>query len=254
VGRLEGKIALVTGGASVPGLGSATAQRFAEEGAFVYVTDRDGAGAEAVAESIRQTGGQAAAMAQDVTSEEDWDKVFARIEADQGRLNILVNNAGIAVLRMISDLSFADWKLQNAVCLDSVYHGTHRAVSLMRKSKSTGSIINISSVAGLVGVPACSAYAAAKGGVRLFSKTVAVECARENIRVNSVHPGMIATNMMGVAQTDNADNYDAVEGGIPMGRLGDPSDIANVNLFLASDEAKYVTGAEFVVDGGMTAL
>ena len=251
--RLAGKIALVTGGASVPGLGSATARRFAEEGAVVYITDLDGAGAEKVAADIRKAGGQAHAMAQDVTSEADWDRVFAAIDVAHGRLDVLVNNAGIAVLRLIGDFTTADWLLQLNVNLNSVFYGTKRAVLAMRKAGRGGSIINISSVVGQVGVPACSAYGAAKGGVRLMSKSIAIECAAQNIRVNTVHPGMILTNMQDVAADDNADNYDATVAGIPMGRLGVPDDIANMNLFLASDEAQYITGAEFTVDGGLTA-
>lgn len=251
--RLANKIALVTGGASVPGLGSATAHRFAQEGAVVYVTDRDGAGAEKVAQAIRDAGGEAHALAHDVTSEADWDKVMAAIDAAHGRLDVLVNNAGIAVLRPIAELTTADWLLQNDVNLNSVFYGTKRAVLAMRKVGKGGSIINISSVVGQVGVPACGAYAAAKGGVRLFSKSIAVECGREGIRVNSVHPGMILTNMQGVALEDNAANYDATMALIPMGKMGEPDDIANMNLFLASDEAKYITGAEFTVDGGMIA-
>ena len=251
--RLAGKIALVTGGASVPGLGSATAIRFAEEGAFVYVTDRDGGGAEKVAAGIRDSGGQACALTHDVTDEAQWDAVFATIMADHGRLDVLVNNAGIAVLRMIEDFTTADWNLQNHVNLDSVFYGTKRAVIAMRKVGEGGSIINISSVAGLAGVPACAAYSAAKGGVRIFSKTVAMETAKDKIRVNTVHPGMILTNMQGGAEKDNADNYDAVLAMVPMGFMGDPLDVANMNLFLASDESRYCTGSEFVVDGGMMA-
>ena len=251
--RLAGKVTLITGGASVPGLGSSTARRFAEEGAVVYVTDRDGPGAEKVAQAIRDAGGQAHALPHDVTSEADWDRVMAAIEAEHGSLDVLVNNAGIAVLRLIGDFTTADWLLQVNVNLTSVFYGTKRAVLAMRKAGRGGSIINISSVAGQVGVPACGAYAAAKGGVRVFSKAIAVECAAENIRVNTVHPGMILTNMQGVAAEDNADNYDATLALIPMGRMGEPDDIANMNLFLASDEAKYITGTEFTVDGGMTA-
>lgn len=253
MGRLQGKIALVTGGASVPGLGSATAHRFAQEGAFVHVSDRDAAGAEKVAAAIRDAGGQAQAHAHDVTSEADWDRVMAAIDAANGRIDILVNNAGIAVLRPISEMTTEEWKLQNDVNLNSVYYGTRRAVGAMRKVGQGGSIINISSVAGLFGVPACGAYAASKGGVRIFSKAIALETARDLIRINTVHPGMILTNMQGVAEEDNAENYDATLALVPMGFMGEPDDIANMNLFLASDEAKYITGAEFVVDGGMTA-
>lgn len=251
--RLSGKIALVTGAASVPGLGSATAMRFAEEGAEVYLTDRDAAGAEAVAQGIRDKGGKAQAMAHDVTSEADWDRIMAAIDAAHGRLDVLVNNAGIAVLRLIEDFTTSDWKLQNDVNLNSVFYGTKRAVIAMRKAGNGGSIINISSFAGLFGVPACSAYAAAKGGVRIFSKVIAIECAKDKIRCNTVHPGMILTNMQAVAEEDNAANYDATLALIPMGFMGDPMDIANMNLFLASDEARYVTGTEMVVDGGMSA-
>lgn len=252
--RLTNKIALVTGGASVPGLGSATAQRFAEEGAFVYVTDMDADGVETVARGIREAGGQAVAMAHDVTSQKDWDKVFAAIEKAEGRLDIMVNNAGIAILGMIADVSDADWIRQNDVNLNSVFYGTQRAIKLMRKAGRGGSIINMSSVVGLIGVQGCSAYAAAKGGVRMFSKTAALECAREKIRVNSVHPGMIMTNMQKVALRDNPEQYDIISAAIPMGAFGEPADIANMNLFLASDESSYITGAEFVVDGGMVAM
>lgn len=253
MGRLQDKVALVTGAASVPGLGSATAKRFAEEGAIVWLTDRDGAGAEAVAADIRASGGRAHAAAHDVTSESDWDRVMAAIDAGQGRLDVLVNNAGIAVLRPIEEMTTADWNLQNDVNLTSVFHGTKRAVAAMRKAGNGGSIINLSSVAGLFGVPACGAYAASKGGVRLFSKVIALECAKDAIRCNSVHPGMILTNMQGVAAEDNAANYDATVALIPMGYMGDPIEIANMNLFLASDESRYVTGTEMVVDGGMAA-
>ncbi len=251
--RLAGKVALVTGGASVPGLGSATAIRFAEEGATVWLTDRDGPGAEAVAQSIRASGGDAHAMPHDVTSEADWDAVMAAIDAKHGRFDVLVNNAGIAVLGMIADVTADDWLLQNNVNLNSVFHGTKRAVIAMRKGGNGGSIVNISSVVGMVGVPGCGSYAAAKGGVRLFTKSVAMECAAEGIRINSVHPGMIMTNMQKVAVEDNQANYDATVALIPMKRFGDPLDIANMNLFLASDEAAYITGSEFVVDGGMIA-
>lgn len=254
MGRLDGKITLVTGAGNPRGLGAATAHRFAEEGAFVYLTDLDSDGAEAVAAAIRENGGQAEASSQDVTSEEGWDALIARIEAGHGRLDVLVNNAGIAVLKPLSALTAADWAKQNHVNLDSVFYGTKRAVELMRKVGKGGSIVNLSSIAGLVGVPGCGAYAAAKAGVAMFSKVVAMECAAENIRCNSVHPGMIETAMQDVARRDNPEEFKAIVAGIPMKRLGDPLDIANMNLFLASDEARYITGGQFVVDGGVTAM
>ncbi|GGN58780.1 dehydrogenase [Novosphingobium indicum] len=254
MGRLEGKITLVTGAGNERGLGAATAQRFAEEGAFVYLTDLDAAGAEAVADSIRAAGGKAEALVQDVTSEADWDKVFFAIEKGHGRLDVLVNNAGIAILKPLTMLTAADWEKQNRVNLDSVFYGTKRAVELMRKVGHGGSIINLSSIGGLVGVPACGAYGAAKGGVRIFSKVVAMECAAEGIRCNSVHPGMMETAMQDVARRDNPEGFKEIVASVPMKRLGTPLDIANMNLFLASDEANYVTGAEFTVDGGVTAM
>lgn len=254
MGRLEGKIALVTGAGNPRGLGAATAHRFAQEGAFVYLTDLDAPGAEGVAQSIRDAGGQAEAHAQDVASEASWDAVFATIEQGHGRLDALINNAGIAVLKPLEQLTAADWEKQNKVNLDSVFYGTQRAVALMRKQGGGGSIVNLSSIAGLVGVTMCGAYAAAKGGVRLFSKVVALECAADGIRCNSVHPGMIETAMQDVARRDNPDGFSQIVAGIPMRRMGTPLDIANMNLFLASDEANYITGCEFTVDGGVTAM
>jgi NAD(P)-dependent dehydrogenase (short-subunit alcohol dehydrogenase family) len=251
--RLANKIALITGSASVPGLGSATAQRFVAEGATVFVTDVDFDGAESVAQAIRDAGGKATALPHDVTSEADWDRVMAAIIAAEGRLDVLVNNAGIAILRTIDVVTTVEWLKQNDVNLNSVFYGTQRAVKAMRAHGQGGSIINMSSVLGHVGVPGCSAYAASKGGIRLFTKTVALETARDGIRVNSVHPGSILTNIQIIAKRDNPEQYDILAAAIPMGRLGDPIDIANMNLFLASDESRYITGAEFVVDGGMIA-
>jgi NAD(P)-dependent dehydrogenase (short-subunit alcohol dehydrogenase family) len=251
--RVEQKIALVTGAASVPGLGSATAQRLAQEGAFVYATDVDIAGASAVAMAICEAGGRALALAHDVTSESDWDRVFDAIRAAHGRLDVLVNNAGIAILRMIEVMTSAEYLKQINVNLHSVYYGTYRAVKEMRRVGEGGSIINVSSIVGQVGVPGCSAYAASKGGVRLFTKSVAMETARDRIRVNSVHPGMIMTNMQKVALADNPGQYEIISAAIPMGYMGEPLDIANCILFLASDESRYITGSEFTVDGGYTA-
>jgi NAD(P)-dependent dehydrogenase (short-subunit alcohol dehydrogenase family) len=250
--RVEGKIALVTGAGSEGGLGAATAARLAEEGATVFLTDIDGDGAEARAAEIRAQGGKATAMHQDVTSEQGWDDIVGKIVAANGRLDILVNNAGIAVLRMIQDMTAEEYARQMEVNMTSVFLGTRRAVAEMRRVGEGGAIVNLSSVAGLVGIPGVSAYAASKAGVRLFSKSIAMETAKENIRVNSVHPGMIWTSMQKVAIKDNPEQYDILTAGIPMGRMGEPVDIANCILFLASEEARYITGAEFVVDGGMT--
>jgi len=254
MGRLEGKIALVTGVGNARGLGAATARRFAQEGAIVHVSDLDLRGVEAIAQHIRAAGGRAEVHGQDVTSEAGWDEVIASIENSHGRLDVLVNNAGIAVLKMLDQLTGDDWRRQTSVNLDSVFYGTQRAVALMRKVGEGGSIVNISSIAGLIGVPAGAAYNAAKGGVRIFSKVVALECAADGIRCNSIHPGLMDTAMLDVARTDNGEALKLMAAGVPLGRLGSPLDIANMALFLASDEAGYITGAEFVVDGGVTAM
>lgn len=250
--RVENRVALVTGAGSSPGLGSATAVRLAEEGATVYLTDIDIEAAEARAVEIVAAGGKARALRQDVTSAGDWDEVVGTIVAEQGRLDILVNNAGIAVLRNLTDTQPAEFAKQMDVNLTSVFLGTQRAVAAMRL-RGGGSIINLSSVAGIVGVPGASAYTASKGAVRAFSKAVALETAKDRIRVNSVHPGVIWTNMQKLGAQDNADNMKALTASIPMGRMGEPVDVANCILFLASDESNYITGAEFVIDGGMTA-
>ncbi|PEQ14439.1 short-chain dehydrogenase [Novosphingobium sp. PC22D] len=254
MGRLEGKITMVTGAGNARGLGAETARRFAEEGAFVYLTDLDLASAQATAQAIRDTGGQAEALEHDVASEAAWDRVFALVREGHGRLDVLVNNAGIAILKPLLELTAAEWEKQTKVNLDSVFYGSQRAVALMRAVGHGGSIINLSSIGGLVGIPACAAYGAAKGGVRIFSKSVAMECAAEGIRCNSVHPGMIDTAMQDVARRDNPDGFAELVEGIPMKRMGSPRDIANMNVFLASDEAGYITGAEFAVDGGVTAM
>lgn len=237
----------------MPGLGSATAKRFAEEGAVVYLTDIDLKGADAVAADIRSAGGRATAFQQDVTSQLDWDRVIAQIISAHNRLDVLVNNAGIAVLRMMDVITSAEWARQLDVNLSSVFYGTHRAVREMRRVGEGGSIINLSSVAGQVGVRGCAAYSASKGGVRAFTKSVALEVAPDRIRVNTIHPGMILTNMQKVALQDNSEQYALVTAAIPMGYMGDPVDIANCALFLACDESRYITGAELTVDGGFTA-
>jgi NAD(P)-dependent dehydrogenase (short-subunit alcohol dehydrogenase family) len=253
MGRLDGKVALVTGGASNPGLGRSTALRLAEEGAQVMITDVDLVGAQATAQDIVDAGGQAQALHQDVISEQGWADVMAAIEDTYGGLDICVNNAGIAVLVPIEDMTLDQWNRQIEVNLTSVFLGSKAAIAAMKK-RGGGSIINLSSVAGLVGLQTCVAYGAAKGGVRIMSKSIAVESAKYNIRCNSVHPGVIWTNMQAQATgANNPDSLDASSMRIPLGRPGEPLDIANCVLYLASDESNYVTGAEFVVDAGMTA-
>ncbi len=253
MGRVAGKVAIVTGGASDPGLGRTTAITLAREGALVVVTDIDAAGAEKTAADIRASGGSAIALAQDVTSESRWREVIDSTVSSYGKLDILVNNAGIAVLKPIADLTLDDFNRQIDVNLTSVFLGCKFGLAQMTQSGG-GSIINMSSVAGLVGIRSGAAYCASKGGVRLLTKCVALEGAASNVRCNSIHPGFIWTNMQAAAVQDLPKAPTAAVGNpIPLGRMGQPDDVANCVLFLASDESSYATGAEFVIDAGMTA-
>jgi NAD(P)-dependent dehydrogenase (short-subunit alcohol dehydrogenase family) len=253
MGRVEGKVVIVTGAASNPGLGRTTAIMLAREGAKVVVTDIDEDGAQSCAGEIRDAGGEALALHQDVTSEDGWKGVVATTVETFGKLDVLVNNAGIAVLKLVADMSLADWNRQIEVNMTSVFLGCKHAMPEMKKAGG-GSLINLSSVAGIIGLANCVAYGAAKGGVRIMSKALAMEGAADNIRCNSVHPGIIWTNMQAQAtgSTDIAD-VRVSPARVPLGRVGEPQDIANSVLYLASDEASYVTGAEFVIDAGMTA-
>jgi len=245
VGRVEGKVALITGAAARPGIGSSTAELLAAEGATVYVSDIDTPGVSSVAKAINGSGGNATALTHDVGIEPDWIRGISTIVEKAGRLDILVNNAGIIVLQKIEEMTSDLWDRQITVNLTSY------AIAEIHK-RGSGSIINISSVLGLIGVPACSAYSASKGGVRLFTKCAALETAREGIRVNSVHPGRIETNIV-AAVRKTPEQRAAAADAIPMGHLGLPKDVAHCVLFLASDESCYVTGAEYLVDGGLTA-
>jgi NAD(P)-dependent dehydrogenase (short-subunit alcohol dehydrogenase family) len=246
------KTMIVTGAASAAGLGFATARLLAREGHAVYLTDLDGEGAAARAGELRAEGLSATGLRQDVTDEAGWKALIDAVLAETGRIDGLVNNAGIAILRWTPDLDPASWERQITVNLTSVYLGC-RAVLPVMETQGAGAIVNLSSVAGNVGIPGASAYAASKGGVRLYSKAVAMEVADKGIRVNTVHPGVIWTDMQKVAIADNPDQYDAINASIPMKRMGEPDDIGNMIAFLLSDRAKYITGAEFVVDGGLTA-
>lgn len=246
------KTIIVTGAASAGGLGFATARLLAREGHAVTLTDLDGDAAAARAEELRGEGLAATGLAQDVTDEAGWAALIEAAKDRTGRIDGLVNNAGIAVLKWTADLDPIAWDRQIDVNLKSVYLGC-RAVLPVMEAQGAGSIVNLSSIAGLVGIPGASAYAASKGGVRLYSKSLALEVAAKGIRVNSVHPGVIWTDMQRVAIEDNPDQYDAINASIPMKHMGEPDDIGNMIAFLLSDRAKYVTGGEFVVDGGLTA-
>ena len=258
-GRVEGKVALITGGAS--GIGRGCAEKLAAEGAVAVVTDlQDDKGDETVA-AIEKAGGKAWYLHHDVTDEAAWEGVVAEIKTRHGRLDILVNNAGIGIGGSIVEMKLEDWRRQTAVNLDGVFLGTKHSIPLMRASGDGGSIINISSVAGLKGSAMLAGYCATKGGVRLFTKAVAMECAnaKDGIRVNSVPPGLIETPIwLTVGQAVNPlanapPDLDAMSAlAVPLGVKGWPLDIANGVLWLASDESRYVTGQELVIDGGLT--
>lgn len=250
-GRLTGKIALITGAAS--GIGWVTADLFAQEGAIVILTDRAVDTLHQRVSSLQGPGDRHRAIALDVTSEEDWMRAVSQIERDFGRLDVLVNNAGIGYFRSIAETTFQEWRNILAVNLDSVFLGTKHALPLLTRS-GKGSIINVSSIRGQVAGPNVAAYSASKAGVRLFTKSTAIECAAagNGVRANSVHPGVIETPMSAQALDDPAKLEKSLER-IPIGRLGKAAEIASAIVFLASDESSYMTGSELTIDGGYTA-
>ncbi|MDA9064740.1 SDR family oxidoreductase, partial [Pseudomonadales bacterium] len=256
MGRVENKVALITGGAM--GIGRACAERLASEGAIIVITDViDEVGMSAV-DAITKTGGQASYLHHDVTSEDEWIKILQQIRQLHGRLDILVNNAGIAVRASIFEMTMAQFQKQNAVNLDGVFLGLKHSIPFMAEQDG-GSVINVSSVAGLMASPGLSAYAMTKGGVRLLSKSVAKECAAlgNGVRINSIHPGIIETAIWNKMDANpeggenQADVETIAEMAVPGGILGKPVDIANGVLYLASDDSRYVNASELVIDHGL---
>jgi NAD(P)-dependent dehydrogenase (short-subunit alcohol dehydrogenase family) len=269
MGQVDGKIAIVTGGAS--GIGAACAETLAREGARVVISDIDDPRGEALAARLNSTANSPGAAAghgaiylsHDVTDEARWQEVVAEIERRYGRLDIVVANAGIGIMTpSIVDMTLADWRRQIAVNLDGVFLSVKHCLPLMRRPSDGGpgggSIVMMSSVAGLGGSPVLAGYCATKGGVRLFAKAIAMECAQaeDGIRVNSVHPGIIDTPIWHKlpAQMRNTpiDPHELARTRVPLGAAGRAQDIANGVLFLASDASSHMTGAELVIDGGMT--
>jgi 3(or 17)beta-hydroxysteroid dehydrogenase len=251
--RVKGKVAIITGGGG--GLGKAQAVLLAREGAKVVVTDLDEAHGQSVAEEIEENGGEAIFIKHDVSSEDQWKNVINETLKKFGKLDILVNNAGVIIFKNIHDTSLDEWRWLMSINLDGVFLGTKYAMEAMKKSGG-GSIVNLSSAAGIIGTLDTSAYHASKGGVRIFTKAAALECSKAgydyNIRVNSVHPGVMKTSMVEGLMEDEEKRKAALSWH-PIGRFGEPEDVAYGVLYLASDESSFVTGTELVIDGGWTA-
>ena len=247
--RLEGKVALISGGAR--GQGATEGQLFVDEGAKVVLADILDVEGEATAAQIRENGGEASYVHLDVTSEDEWRNAVEFALQTYGRLDILINNAAIYKRTPIVDTDLEEWRQIMEVNSTGVFLGTKHAIPAMQRSGG-GSIINISSTAGLIGSARGSAYGASKGSVRLFTKYTAIQHATEGVRANSIHPGPIDTVMI----ADNLATPEAraeSEARVPLKRIGTAMDVAYGALFLASDESSYMTGAELVIDGGVTA-
>lgn len=260
--RLEDKVALVTGARR--GLGAAIAAMLAREGAKVALTDRKADGSEEVMKEIADAGGEAVFFEHDVTRPEDWDRVISEIANRFGKLSILVNNAGVGAGMNIEAVTLEEWRWVMSINLEGTMLGTQRAIATMKETGG-GSIVNISSIEGLVGDSRMVAYDASKAGIVLLSRSAALHCAEEgyNIRVNTVHPGFIDTKMVSgflqhIARDINKDGdveraRRELVARHPLGHLGEPDDVAYAVLYLASDEAKFATGSQLVIDGGYTA-
>ncbi len=254
--RLEGKVALITGGAhgvagEMMGIGGAAARLFASEGAAVAIGDLNLAAAQRTVAQIEESGGRALAVPLDVTDEDKWIAALEQVTAELGIPTVLVNNAGIAELANVEETTVEMWDRHQAVMGRGVWLGTKHVVGGMRQTGG-GSIVNISSIHAITGTPTLAAYHAAKGAVRSFTKMAAIQYAPEGIRINSVHPGYTMTPLTRPGFEDPVIGPLVMER-IPMARLARPEEIAAGILFLACDESSYMTGAELVIDGGVTA-
>ena len=254
--RLQNKIALITGAAQ--GIGLATAKLFAKNGAKVLLTDINEEEVLAQSEKMKlDYPDQILAIKHDVTSADDWKTAVNYIDSEFGGINILVNNAGIMAVGTIEDETFEQWKHVHNIDLDSVFLGCKYTIPIMKKEKK-GSIINVSSISGIIAGHNLAAYNSAKAGVRHLSKSVAVHCAREknDIRCNSIHPVFIDTNLLeGLYKKLGKEKaIEKLSRQIPMGKIGEPNDVAFAILYLGSDESKFVTGTEIRIDGGISAL
>ena len=251
MGRLDGKVALISGGAK--GQGATEARMFAKEGAKIVIGDLLDAEGQAVAAEIAEAGGDCTYVHLDVTSEADWRVAVETAVSEYGKVDVLINNAGILMNGRIEDTTEAAWDAVMDVNAKGVFLGTKAVIDEMRKAGG-GSIINISSTSGLVGSFNTTAYNASKGAVRLLTKSTALQYGREGIRANSIHPGPIDTEMIQLVWQDPGRSREETVARIALGRIGTVEDIANGALFLASEESSFMTGSELVMDGGMTAF
>jgi 3alpha(or 20beta)-hydroxysteroid dehydrogenase len=243
-GRLEGKVALVTGGAR--GIGAAIARRFTDEGARVLITDADDEGVRQLADELGSH-----ARGHDVTDEAAWQEVARWAVETHDHVDALVNNAGVFLAAPLQDITLEDFRRVQEVNQVGVFLGMRTIAPLMTE-RGSGSIVNLSSVAGRLGSPYLTAYAASKWAVRGMTKCVAKELAPAGVRVNSLHPGQIETDMHARQKERTPELIDKLVAGIPMRRIGDPLEVADAAIFLAADESRYVTGTELVVDGGVS--
>jgi NAD(P)-dependent dehydrogenase (short-subunit alcohol dehydrogenase family) len=250
-GRLAGKVALITGAASPAGLGFAMAQRFVAEGAAVVLTDVTATVKERA--SDLPGGARVECLQHDVSSEEAWVATFEAARAAFGNVDILVNNAGITRRDPIDEMTFETYRQVVDTNLTGTWLGCKHAVKEFKRDGRGGAIVNIASISGVVGMRFSSPYGSSKGGIRSLTKVVALETAREGIRCNAICPGIIGTDIVAPVQAKNPEAFKVLLEGIPMGHVGQSDDIAHAAVYLASDEAKYVTGAELVIDGGYTA-
>jgi 3(or 17)beta-hydroxysteroid dehydrogenase len=258
--RLKEKVALITGAGS--GIGRATAVRFGMEGARVVVTDLEEARAANVADMLREQGAECESRVLDVRSERDWGSVVSGAVRRWGQLDVLIANAGVSFAKPVSEMSLEEWRQVHAVNLDGAFLGTKHAVRAMKEAGRGGSIVIVSSASGIKATGGASAYCSSKAGVRLFAKAIALECASDGIRVNTVIPAGVVTPMWAEmpffddlrrAHGGDEGAYRVLAEGTPLGRFAEPEEVAAGILFLSSEEASYVTGTDLVIDGGFTA-
>jgi NAD(P)-dependent dehydrogenase (short-subunit alcohol dehydrogenase family) len=249
--RMQGKVVLVTGAAS--GIGRAISLRLASEGAKVVATDRNAEGGADVVAWIKQGGGEACFLELDTASEKQWTEVATHAVELYGTPNVLINNAGVYLIRPLASTTLEDWDRMMNVNAKGVFLGM-RTIAPLMAAAGGGSIVNMSSTNALTGIAGRTAYSASKAAVRIMSKTVAIEYAFDQVRVNSVYPGFVRTGIAEYgAKVAGASVDDLGKMVSPLGRIAEPEDVANMVLFLSSDESRHITGAEFVVDGGLTA-